>query len=567
MTPQESNLDPDATLEHTPTWAVGIVCIVFVALSILLETLLKHLSRYLERTNQKPLQETLHRMREDLMMLGFLSLFLTASRNSLTRICIPKAVTNYMLPCSSTASLTGHELLTVNQAYPPETSCSSGKVPLMSVESIHQLHIFIFIMAMVHVFYSCLTMILARSQIKGWGSWEEEYLQHDAVRDSFKISRQNSFVTDRVSHPWTSKAWYQWIDAFARQFYSPVKHSDYLSLRLGFVKNHNVGQKFNFLKYVMQTLEEDFKVIVGISASLWIFVIVFMLLNIYGWYTYFWLAFLPLLLLLVVGTKLQHIMTQLAIEIANSSTIIGEPIKPRDELFWFSRPHLMLHLIHFILFQNSFELAYFFWLWVTYGMDSCFLTNRAFVYARVVIGFLSQVLCSHATLPLYALVTQMGSSYKRAIFKPVIEHALHGWHQKAMENRKKRLKGDTQIIPDKNGNPSGGDSLSSPEVKKACDFKVFERVKSRFAPQNDRVIPQVDRELDGSSSRSEDCFLPSKPDDNSDSDSTPPRFPGIPGQSLHTVIEVVVKQETDQVKHQMTQTTRQGHRLMSMRSI
>ncbi|KAL2641542.1 hypothetical protein R1flu_009129 [Riccia fluitans] len=548
--------NPDATLEHTPTWAVGIVCIVFVAVSILLETSLKHLSRYLERTNQKPLQETLHRMREDLMMLGFMSLFLTASRNSLTRICIPEAVTNYMLPCRSTASPDGHGLVRANQVDPPE-ACVEGKVPLMSVESIHQLHIFIFIMAIVHVFYSCLTMILARLQMKGWGKWEEEYLQHDAIRDSFKMSRQNLFVIDRARHPLTSQPWFQWIDAFSRQFYRPVKQSDYMTLRLGFVKNHNVGQKFNFLKYLMQTMEEDFKVIVGISASLWIFVIVFMLLNIYGWYTYFWIAFLPLLLLLVVGTKLQHIMTQLAVETGNGNTVIGQPIKPRDELFWFSRPHLMLHLIHFILFQNSFELAYFFWLWVTYGMNSCFFENRGFVYARVVLGFFSQVLCSYATLPLYALVTQMGSSYKRAIFKPVIEHALHGWHHKAMENRKKRLKGETKAM-EKNGIPKE-DSLDPlcRETGRASIFRVFDRVKSRFAPQNDRVAPQSDREVENGS---EDCSHSSKPD-KSENDS--------PGQSLEGgTIEVVVEQETQQKSLQLSsQTTRQGHRLVPVKSI
>ncbi|KAG6554258.1 hypothetical protein Mapa_004174 [Marchantia paleacea] len=442
-TEMQTAYEPDVTLEHTPTWAVGIVCIVFVAVSILVEASLKHLSRYLERTDQKPLQETLHRMREDLMMLGFLSLFLTASRNSLTRICIPQRLTNYMLPCSAEAP-PSHGVLMPNRADSNNEvqMCVQGKVPLMSIESIHQLHIFIFVMALVHVFYSCLTMILARLQMRGWGMWEEDYWEQDALRDSFKISRQNSFVTDRTQHPWTSKAWFQWIDSFLRQFYRPVKQSDYLTLRLGFVKNHNVGPKFNFLKYMMQTMEEDFKVIVGISASLWVFVIVFMLLNIYGWYTYFWIAFLPLLLLLVVGTKLQHIMTILAIEIANSNTLIGEPIKPRDELFWFSRPHLMLHLIHFILFQNSFELAYFFWLWATYGIDSCFLENRSFVYARVVLGFFSQVLCSYATLPLYALVTQMGTTYKKAMFKPPIEKALQGWHHKAMENRRKRMNGE-----------------------------------------------------------------------------------------------------------------------------
>ena len=39
----------------------------------------------------------------------------------------------------------------------------------------------------------------------------------------------------------------------------------------------------------------------------------------------------------------------------------GIVVRPSDELFWFHSPRLVLVLIHFILFQNAFEFAYFFW--------------------------------------------------------------------------------------------------------------------------------------------------------------------------------------------------------------
>jgi mlo protein len=41
-------------------------------------------------------------------------------------------------------------------------------------------------------------------------------------------------------------------------------------------------------------------------------------------------------------------------------------LSPSDELFWFQTPRVVLSLIHFILFQNAFELAYFFWTLVIY---------------------------------------------------------------------------------------------------------------------------------------------------------------------------------------------------------
>lgn len=53
-----------------------------------------------------------------------------------------------------------------------------------------------------------------------------------------------------------------------------------------------------------------------------------------------------------MGAKLQHIIATLALESAGiSERFAGPRIKPRDELFWFNKPELLLSLIHFILFQ------------------------------------------------------------------------------------------------------------------------------------------------------------------------------------------------------------------------
>lgn len=71
-------------------------------------------------------------------------------------------------------------------------------------------------------------------------------------------------------------------------------------------------------------------------------------------------------LLLLIGTKLEHIINKLAYEVASKHAAGqggegGIVVSPSDELFWFHSPRLVLVLIHFILFQNAFEFAYFFW--------------------------------------------------------------------------------------------------------------------------------------------------------------------------------------------------------------
>ncbi|KAG8070160.1 hypothetical protein GUJ93_ZPchr0006g40794 [Zizania palustris] len=159
--------------------------------------------------------------------------------------------------------------------------------------------------------------------------------------------------------------WFQ--ISFLKQFYDSVGKPDYQVLRSAFVQRHYPNRPdFDFHKYLVRALEHDFKEVVGISWYLWLFVIVFLLLNINGWHTYFWLSFLPLILLLIVGTKLELISTRLAQEAADCPDgATGNPwIKPCKEHFWFSKPRIVLHLIHFILFQNSFEMGFFFWVLV-----------------------------------------------------------------------------------------------------------------------------------------------------------------------------------------------------------
>ncbi|KAJ6883166.1 LOW QUALITY PROTEIN: hypothetical protein NC652_030401 [Populus alba x Populus x berolinensis] len=144
------------------------------------------------------------------------------------------------------------------------------------------------------------------------------------------------------------------------------------------------------------------------------------------------------LLLLAVGTKLEHVITQLAYEVAEKHVAIeGElVVKPSDNHFWFHRPGFVHLLIHFILFQNAFEIAFFFWIWVQYGFDSCIMGQIKYIVPRLIIGVFIQVLCSYSTLPLYALVSQMGSTFKKSIFEEHVQVGLVGWAQKL-----ERLKG------------------------------------------------------------------------------------------------------------------------------
>jgi len=65
-------------------------------------------------------------------------------------------------------------------------------------------------------------------------------------------------------------------------------------------------------------------------------------------------------LTLAIGTKLQAIISDMALEIQERHAVIqGMPlVNVSDRHFWFSRPALVLHIIHFILFQVQLIAAY-----------------------------------------------------------------------------------------------------------------------------------------------------------------------------------------------------------------
>ncbi|KAH9782445.1 MLO-like protein 1 [Citrus sinensis] len=447
------------TLEYTPTWVVALVCSVIVIISLAVERFLHYIGKVLKKNNQKPLFEALQKIKEELMLLGFISLLLTVFQGMIAKICISEELASKWLPCDkkehkaatkSTAhfesffsSFTSHHgagrRLLAESSASSDYCAGKGKVPLLSITALHHLHIFIFVLAVVHVTFCALTILFGGAKIRKWKQWEDSASKEEhnlaTVQSRRYIQVQDhDFIKNRFQGLGKSYVLMGWLHSFFKQFYGSVTKSDYTTLRLGFIMTHCRGNpKFNFHKYLMRTLEADFKKVVGISWYLWLFVVIFLLINIDGWHTYFWIAFVPFILLLAVGTKLEHIISQLAHEVAEKHIAIEGDlvVQPSDDHFWFNRPRIVLILIHIILFQNSFELAFFFWIWVQYGFDSCTMGQVRFIIPRLVIGCFIQFLCSYSTLPLYVIVTQMGSSFKKAIFDEHIQDGLVGWARMA----------------------------------------------------------------------------------------------------------------------------------------
>ncbi|CAH9088269.1 unnamed protein product [Cuscuta epithymum] len=493
-------------IDQTPTWAVAVVCTVIIVFSIALEKIIHKLGTWLTDRHKKALYEALEKVKAELMILGFISLILVFSQYYIAGICIPTHVADTMLPCKAAEKVANEEehrrrLLSYERralSAGQELKCKEGYASLISVDGLHQLHILIFFLAVLHVFYSAITMWLGRLKIRGWKQWEQETSSHNYEFSNdpsrVRFTHEISFVRAHTSF-WTRIPIFFYIGCFFRQFFRSVSKSDYMTLRNGFISVHLApGSKFNFQKYIKRSLEDDFKVVVGVSPVLWASFVIFLLLNVNGWRALFWASVIPLIIILAVGTKLQAILTKMALEITERHAVVqGIPlVQGSDKYFWFSRPQLVLHLIHFALFQNAFQITYFLWIWYEYGVHNCFHESFQLVIVKMALGVGALFLCSYSTLPLYGLVAQMGSRMKKSIFDEQTSKALKNWH---MAVKKKQTKGAKSPSRTLGGSPSSS-TLGSKLRPKAPSLHRFRSlgVPSRSHPFDDGDVSDLDND-------------------------------------------------------------------------
>ncbi|CAA7030957.1 unnamed protein product [Microthlaspi erraticum] len=481
------------SLQETPTWALATVCFFFIAVSICIERLINLLSNRLKKNRNTSLLEAVEKFKSVLMVFGFMSLMLNVIEREVSKICIPTKYANRMLPCGGTKALLGdeddddHDNILSHH-------CSKGKTPLISPEGLTQLSFFFFVLACMHIFYNLATLLLGMAKMRRWESWEKETQTVDYLTandpNRFRITRETTFARRHLSS-WTETSIQLWTKCFFRQFFKSVAKVDYLTLRHGFIFAHlSSNNSFNFQKYIQRSLHEDFKTVVDISPLMWLIVVIFMLLDVQSWRVYFWMSFVPLIMVLVLGTKLEVIVAKLAVAIMdNNSVIRGTPlVEPNDEHFWFSHPRFLLTILHYTLFMNTFEMANFVWITWKFGINSCYNEHRELVLTRLVIASTVQVLSSYITLPLYALVTQMGSSYKRAIFEEHIANVLRQWHRKVKDKRKINQKPETANNSNNNtGVVDSGESPNQSEVVSGRQPPILQEILIQSKQQNDSI--------------------------------------------------------------------------------
>ncbi|CAD6263584.1 unnamed protein product [Miscanthus lutarioriparius] len=361
--------EPEETsLEGTPKWIVASVCSGIVLMSFVFE-------------------RALHRLGKDVIQ----------------DICIDESLMERWLPCRGASSAAAHHHRSIFsifgrdgagsarrrmlQGRPASEHCSNkGQVPLLSLPALEQIHVvFIFVLAITHVVLRAITVLLGLLQMRKWMHWENAIQEEDDSAPKMINQVHTGLVQgtpeSRHGHNMDGLEW-QFNNYTFNLFYCRWYH--------------------------------------------WIFVMIFLLLNVTGWHSNFWISLIPL------SRSWSTIINKLAYEVATKHTAAAEDeeggvrmdgmvMSPSDDLFWFRSPRLVLILIRFILFQN----AFFFWTLETFGVNSCMMDGLGYSVSRIVICVIVEVLCSYSTLPLYAIVTHMGR-FKSAVFADDVAEHIRG---------------------------------------------------------------------------------------------------------------------------------------------
>ncbi|KAK8513384.1 hypothetical protein V6N12_052576 [Hibiscus sabdariffa] len=374
----EGESTPTRSLEETPTWAVAVVCFVLVVISIIIEHIIHMIGKWLKKKHKRALYDALEKVKSELMLLGFLSLLLTVGSGTITGICISERLGSTWHPCPSNRE--------GNLDEPAEdTSENEHRRRLLMISD------------SARVFRRSLA---GSSDDKCADQGKVPFISYDA------IDQLHYFI-----------------------FVLAIVHVIYCILTLGLGRAKMSAWKkwekeTRTIEYQYTNDPERFRFARETSFG--------------RRHLSFWTKN-PILLwivILLVGTKLQVIITKMAQRIQERGEVVrGVPVvEPGDDLFWFNRPRLLLFLINFVLFQYEF------------GISSCFHENVADLVISIAMGVVVQILCSYVTLPLYALVTQMGSNMKPTIFNERVATALKKWHHTARKHVKSN-KGSVMTTP------------------------------------------------------------------------------------------------------------------------
>ncbi|GMH39767.1 hypothetical protein BSKO_07665 [Bryopsis sp. KO-2023] len=520
---------------ETPSYICAAVFAFFLLVSVFLDRTIHAVRHKLEKCSRKGLKTAFDHVIMEMMLLGFISLVLIVFEKDIAGICV-KEHTKYndwvllsrvedCHPClqdtkilsdayksehscpfweekghsnaygeeKSKDKVTEHADSTSEDPVSVQSSghrrkllaggggaveCKEGEEPLVSVEILHETHLFVFLLGIIHISSSGLMILFASIKLRIWRGFSVEEDRHaqcvthhvrealhpdtsvelglpetppetspekrDCGVEKTAASRSSSGILVEFEN-WVAEerdmssrrnVVREYMICFVKQFIKAVSQEEFSIMRASFMYTHKRTTNFDFMDYITTGLDDDFGQVVKISVvgglTVTTFILFFAPLNWTSWQLV-WVLLAMSSLPLVVETKLVHVVRHV--------TRGGNVHLLTPDAFWFGKPELLLPVIKYMLFMVSIittMLAFFAW---QFGYKSCFFYGRS--SAEGVPGFWTWVVLLIAsmgsflhlcfvTLPTYSLVVHMGRNHWHKDLVPTqVQTTLIGLAKKA----------------------------------------------------------------------------------------------------------------------------------------
>eukprot|EP01023_Acetabularia_acetabulum_P017317 TRINITY_DN1862_c0_g1_i10.p1 TRINITY_DN1862_c0_g1~~TRINITY_DN1862_c0_g1_i10.p1 ORF type:complete len:641 (-),score=110.36 TRINITY_DN1862_c0_g1_i10:2695-4617(-) len=286
-----------ADLDDTPRWRLSVLFMVVVVLSLAGHIGLHSLEEYFRRSKRHGLKHTLQSLKDELFALGLITLLLIVLQDQIVKMCIDSddAYSSSYPYDTYGSEYKNRKMLAAGDAY----ECPKGKESFWSLTVLHEIHILIFLIAVVHLTQAAFSMVLAVLRVRRWNKYEMKQ-NHDMV----PLKRKRAI---KAKGSWTGL----WIQSFISQFSNSIDGPAYLAIRRLFLEKMELDDSFNFYDYVVDSMEEDFAKLVEFQWMMWLIAAIWILLP-WQAYAIIWLPCISLLAVLIVGAKLQTVAIQLA---------------------------------------------------------------------------------------------------------------------------------------------------------------------------------------------------------------------------------------------------------------
>ncbi|CAD7699997.1 unnamed protein product, partial [Ostreobium quekettii] len=176
--------------------------------------------------------------------------------------------------------------------------CPSGEESFWSIRALHETHLFIFVLASVHIVFAGVSMVVCSWKVHQWKQWEEKAMQNLKRVEVGNVLNQDCCCL-------------HYLQAFFAQFHQHIDESMYLGLRRLFIERMELDSSFRFHEFLVNSMEEEFSKVVKIDWVMWAVAAIWIGTDVIVVYI---MTGIGVFMTLLAGTKLEYIALKLGNE-------------------------------------------------------------------------------------------------------------------------------------------------------------------------------------------------------------------------------------------------------------